>query len=86
MGTMIDVEALQFSGQSSRMAGCVSPHSISESVNSMKKKKFTVKVRKKPNERKTIEKILKVNMHKLRWYKHLKHTDQDWLSTVPNCA
>jgi transposase len=62
------------------------PNSISESVNSIKKKKFTVKVRKKPNERKTTEKILKVNMHKLRWYKHLKHTDQDWLSTVPNCA
>ena len=62
------------------------PNSTSESVNSIKKKKFTVKVRKKPNERKTTEKILKVNMHKLRWYKHLKHTDQDWLSTVPNCA
>jgi transposase len=48
--------------------------SISESVNSMMKRKMPVKVRKKLPLRKKTEEILKINMHNLRQYSYLRHT------------
>jgi hypothetical protein len=48
--------------------------SLSESVNSMLKRKMPVKVRKKLPLRKKTEEILKINMHNLRQYSYLKHT------------
>ena len=53
--------------------------SISESVNSMMKRKVPVKVRKKPPLRKKTEEILKISMHNLRQYSYLRHTDPDMI-------
>ena len=47
--------------------------SISESVNSMMKRKMPAKVRKKTEEK------LKINMHNLRQYSSLKHTDPEMI-------
>jgi transposase len=51
--------------------------SISESVNSMMKRKMTVKIRKKLPLRKNTEESLKINMHNLRQYSYLRHTNPD---------
>jgi transposase len=53
--------------------------SISESVNSMMKRKMPVKVRKKLPLRKKTEEILKINMHNLRQYSYLRHTDPEMI-------
>ena len=53
--------------------------SISESVNSMMKRKMPVKVRKKLPLRKKTEEMLKINMHNLRQYSYLRHTDPDMI-------
>ena len=53
--------------------------SISESVNSMMKRKMPVKVRKKLPLRKNTEEILKINMHNLRQYSYLRHTDPEMI-------
>ena len=53
--------------------------SISESVNSTLKGKRPVKVRKKLPLRKNTEEILKINMHNLRQYGYLRHTDPDMI-------
>ena len=53
--------------------------SISESVNSMMKRKMPVKVRKKLPLRKNTEEILKISMHNLRQYSYLRHTDPDMI-------
>ena len=53
--------------------------SISESVNSMMKRKMPVKVRKKLPMRKKTEEILKINMHNLRQYSYLRHTDPEMI-------
>ncbi|MHB1470174.1 MAG: transposase [Thermoplasmataceae archaeon] len=50
--------------------------SISESVNSMMKRKMPARIRKKLPQRKTTEKSLKNNMHNLRQYNYLWHTNQ----------
>jgi transposase len=49
--------------------------SISESVNSMMKRKMPVKIRKKQPQRKKTEEILKINMHNLRQYSYLRRTN-----------
>jgi hypothetical protein len=49
--------------------------SISDSVNSMMKKKLPVKTRKKLSQRKKVEETLKINTHNPRCYIYLKHTD-----------
>ena len=49
--------------------------SISECVNSMMKRKMPVKIRKKLPLRKRTEETLKINMHNLRQYNYLKHTN-----------
>ncbi len=49
--------------------------SISECVNSMMKRKMPVKIRKKLSRRKKTEETLKINMHNLRQYNYLKHTN-----------
>ena len=51
--------------------------SMSESVNSMMKRKTPVKIRKKLPLRKNTEEILKISMHILRQYSYLRHTDPD---------
>ena len=53
--------------------------SISESVNSMMKRKMPVKVRKRLPLRKKTEEILKINMHNLRQYSYLRHTDPEMI-------
>ena len=53
--------------------------SISESVNSMMKRNMPVKVRKKLPLRKNTEEILKINMHNLRQYSYLRHTDPEMI-------
>ncbi len=53
--------------------------SISESVNSMMKRKMPVNVRKKLPLRKRTEEILKINMHNLRQYSYLMHTDPEMI-------
>ncbi len=53
--------------------------SISKSVNSMMKRKMSVKVRKKLPLRKKTEEILKINMHNLRQYSYLKHTNPEMI-------
>ena len=53
--------------------------SISESVNSMMKRKMPAKIRKKLPERKKTEEILKINMHKLRQYSYLRRTNPDMI-------
>ena len=53
--------------------------SISESVNSMMKRKMPAKVRKKLPLRKNTEEMLKINMHNLRQYSYLRHTDPDMI-------
>ncbi len=49
--------------------------SISESVNSMMKRKMPTKIRKKLPQRKKTEESLKINMHNLRQYNYLRHTN-----------
>ena len=41
----------------------------------MMKRKISVKVRKKLLQRKNMEEILKINMHNLRQYSYLRHTN-----------
>ena len=53
--------------------------SISESVNSMMKRKMPVKVRKKLPLRKKTEEMLKINMHNFRQYRYLRHTDPEMI-------
>ena len=54
--------------------------SISESVNSMMKRKMPVKIRKKLSQRKKSEEILKINMHNLRQYSYLRHTNPEMIN------
>ncbi|OWP57078.1 MAG: hypothetical protein B2I17_02650 [Thermoplasmatales archaeon B_DKE] len=49
--------------------------SISESVNSIIKRKMPTKIRKKLPQRKKTEESLKINMHNLRQYSYLRHTN-----------
>ncbi len=49
--------------------------SISECVNSMLKRKMPTKIRKKLPQRKRTEEFLKINMHNLRQYDYLRHTN-----------
>ena len=51
--------------------------SISESVNSKIKRKVPTKIRKKLPQRKKTEESLKINMHNLRQYSYLRHTNPD---------
>ena len=53
--------------------------SISESVNSMIKRKMPVKIRKKLPQRKQTEETLKINMHNLRQYNYLKRTNPEMI-------
>ena len=53
--------------------------SISESVNSMMKRKMPVKVREKLPLREKTEEILKINMQNLRQYSYLMHTDPEMI-------
>jgi transposase len=53
--------------------------SISESVNSMMKRKMPTKIRKKLPQRKKTEESLKINMHNLRQYSYLIHTNPDMI-------
>ncbi len=53
--------------------------SISKSGNSMMKRKIPVKARKKLPLRKKTEEILKINMHNLRQYSYLRHTDTEMI-------
>ena len=53
--------------------------SISECVNSMMKRKMPVKIRKKLSQRKKTEETLKINMHNLRQYNYLKHTNPGFI-------
>ncbi len=53
--------------------------SISESVDSMMKSKIFVRIRKKLLLRKNTEEILKINMHNLRQYSYLMHTDPEMI-------
>ena len=49
--------------------------SISESVNSMMKRKMPSKIRKKLPQRKKTEESLKINMHNMRQYSYLRRTN-----------
>lgn len=51
--------------------------SISECVNSMIKRKMPFKIRKKLPQRKKTEESLKINMHNLRQYSYLRHTNPE---------
>ncbi len=51
--------------------------SISECVNSMMKRKMPTKIRKKLPQRKKTEETLKINMHNLRQYNYLTHTNPE---------
>ena len=51
--------------------------SISESVNSMMKRKMPAKIRKKLPGRKKPEETLKINMHNLMQYSYLKRTNPE---------
>ncbi|MCL4336080.1 MAG: hypothetical protein M1344_02475 [Candidatus Thermoplasmatota archaeon] len=51
--------------------------SISECVNSMMKRKMPTKIRKKLPQRKKTEETLKINMHNLRQYNYLAHTNPE---------
>lgn len=53
--------------------------SISESVNSMMKRKMSVKIRKKLSQRKKTEEPLKINMHNLGQYSYLRHTNPEMI-------
>jgi transposase len=53
--------------------------SISESVNSMIRRKMPVKIRKKLPQRKETEETLKINMHNLRQYSYLRHTNPEMI-------
>ena len=53
--------------------------SISECVNSMMKRKMPAKIRKKLPQRKKTEETLKINMHNLRQYNYLKHTNPEFI-------
>ncbi len=53
--------------------------SISESVNSMLKRKMSFKIRKRLLHRKRTEEYLKINTHNLRQFNYLKHTNPQLL-------
>ncbi len=53
--------------------------SVSECVNSMLKRKMPAKIRKKLPQRKKTEEFLKVNMHNLRQYNYLRHTNAEMI-------
>ena len=53
--------------------------SISESVNSMIKRKMPSKIRKRLPHRKRTEEYLKINMHNLRQFNYLRHTNPELL-------
>ncbi len=53
--------------------------SISESVNSMTKSKMPFKIRKRLPQRKRMEEYLKINMHNLRQFNYLMHTNPELL-------
>ena len=53
--------------------------SISESVNSMIKRKMPTKIRKKLPQRKKTEETLKINMHNMRQYSYLRHTNPEMI-------
>ena len=53
--------------------------SISESVNSMMKRKMPAKMRKKLPQRKKTEESLKIYMHNLRQYNYLRHTNPEMI-------
>ncbi|MCL4332228.1 MAG: hypothetical protein M1148_02785 [Candidatus Thermoplasmatota archaeon] len=53
--------------------------SISESVNSMTKRKMPFKIRKRLPQRKRMEEYLKINMHNLRQFNYLMHTNPELL-------
>ena len=53
--------------------------SLSESVNSMMKRKMPAKIRKKLPQRKKTEESLKINMHNLRQYSYLRHTSPEMI-------
>jgi len=55
--------------------------SISESVNSMLKRKMPFKIRKRLPHRKRTEEYLKVNVHNLRQFNYLKHTNPELLKS-----
>jgi len=55
--------------------------SISESVNSMLKRKMPFKIRKRLPYRKRTEEYLKVNVHNLRQFNYLKHTNPELLKS-----
>ena len=53
--------------------------SISESVNSMIKRKMPTKIRKKLPQRKKTEETLKINMHNMRQFSYLRHTNPEMI-------
>ncbi len=53
--------------------------SISETVNSMMKRKMPVKIRKRLPQRKRTEESLKINVHNLRQYSYLRHTNPEMI-------
>ena len=53
--------------------------SISESVNSMIKRKMPSKIRKRLPERKRTEEYLKINAHNIRQFNYLRHTNPEQL-------
>ncbi len=53
--------------------------SISECFNSVLKRKVPAKIRKKLSQRKNTEEFLKVNMHNLRQYNYLGHTNAEMI-------
>jgi len=53
--------------------------SISESINSMMKRKMPVKIRKKLSQRKKTEETLKIYIHNLRQYSYLRHTNPEMI-------
>ena len=53
--------------------------SISESVNSMIKRKMPCKIKKRLPRRKRTEEYLKINAHNLRQFNYLRHTNPELL-------
>ena len=51
--------------------------SISECVNSMIKRKMPFKIRKRLPQRRKTEESLRINMHNLRQYSYLRHTNPE---------
>ena len=46
----------------------------------MMKRKMPVKIKKKLSQRKKSEEILKINMHNLRQYSYLRHTNPEMIN------